>query len=57
MTEKIDQKRPLDMTTEEAIDYLFPKEVVTELKRVANREPAKLAETKENVGKSLSHDE
>ena len=40
MTTKKDKKdeiKPLDMTTEEAINYLFPKEVVTELKQVANQ--------------------
>ena len=40
MTTKKDKKdeiRPLDMTTDEAINFLFPKEVVDELKQVANK--------------------
>ncbi|MGI9055641.1 MAG: hypothetical protein ACR2F2_07540 [Pyrinomonadaceae bacterium] len=35
MKEKKDEKKPLDMTTDEAINFLFPKEVVEELKTVA----------------------
>ena len=30
------EKKPLDMTTEEAMKFLFPPEVVKELKQVAN---------------------
>jgi len=40
MTTKKDntsEKKPLDMTTDEAINFLFPKEVVDELKTVANQ--------------------
>jgi hypothetical protein len=40
MTTKKDKKdeiKPLDMTTEEAINFLFPKEVVDELKQVASQ--------------------
>lgn len=35
MKKKKDEKKPLDMTTEEAMNFLFPKEVVEELKTVA----------------------
>lgn len=35
--EKKDEIKPLDMTTDEAINFLFPKEVVDELKAVANQ--------------------
>ncbi len=35
--DKTSEKKPLDMTTDEAINFLFPKEVVDELKQVANQ--------------------
>ncbi len=35
--EKKDEIKPLDMTTDEAINFLFPKEVVVELKMLANQ--------------------
>jgi hypothetical protein len=35
MTEKEEEKKPLDMTTEEMAEYLFPKEVHDHLKEVA----------------------
>ena len=35
--DKKDEIKPLDMTTEEAINFLFPKEVVDELKQVASQ--------------------
>ncbi len=35
--DKTSEKKPLDMTTEEAVNFLFPKEVVDELKMVANQ--------------------
>ncbi len=35
--DKVSEKKPLDMTTDEAINFLFPKEVVDELKMVANQ--------------------
>jgi hypothetical protein len=38
---KKEEKRPLDMTSEEAIHYLFPKKVVDKLKAEANPEAAK----------------
>jgi hypothetical protein len=34
-TEKKEEKKPLDMTTEEAMNYLFPKKAVEHLKQVA----------------------
>ncbi len=40
MTAKKDKKdeiKPLDMTTDEAINFLFPKEVVDELKQIASQ--------------------
>ena len=39
--EKKDEIKPLDMTTEEAINFLFPKQVVDELKQVANQSKKK----------------
>lgn len=35
MPEKKEEKKPLDMTTEEMAEYLFPKEVHDHLKEVA----------------------
>lgn len=49
-----EEKKPLDMTTEEAVRFLFPDEVVSELKKVANPEPAKLSEPKDSVVDSSS---
>jgi hypothetical protein len=40
MPEKKEKKEPLDMTTEEMADYLFPKKVVEHLKSVAQGENA-----------------
>jgi hypothetical protein len=36
---KKEQKQPLDMTTEEMADYLFPKKVVDRLNEVAGKVP------------------
>ncbi len=47
MTDKKDEKKPLDMTTEETINFLFPKEVVDELKQVASQ-PKRQAKANEN---------
>jgi hypothetical protein len=38
--EKQEKKQPLNMTTDEAMDYLFPKEVVERLKEVAQGKPS-----------------
>ena len=57
MPKRKEEKKPLDMTTEEAMHFLFPKKVVSELKRVANPEPAELAETKDSVVDSLPRKE
>lgn len=43
-----EEKKPLDMTTEEAMQFLFPEPVVNELKRVANPEP-EASEPKDSV--------
>lgn len=54
MTDKKDKTsdiKPLDMTTEEAMNFLFPKEVVDELKQVANQ-PKKQVKPNENKGES-----
>ncbi len=40
-TQKDEQKKPLDMTTEEAMNFLFPKEVVEKLKKVAKESQKK----------------
>ncbi len=45
--DKTGEKKPLDMTTDEAINFLFPKEVVDELKQVANQ-PKKQAKANKN---------
>lgn len=37
MTKKDQDKKPLDMTTDEAMNFLFPKKVVEELKHVAHK--------------------
>ncbi len=39
MTDEKKEKQPLDMTTDEAMDYLFPKKVVEKLKEVAQGKP------------------
>ena len=35
-SKKDEIKKPLDMTTEEAVGFLFPKDVTDELKHIAN---------------------
>lgn len=45
--DKKDEIKPLDMTTDEAMNFLFPKEVVDELKQVANQ-PKKQMKPNEN---------
>ncbi len=47
--DKTSEKKPLDMTTDEAINFLFPKEVVDELKQVANQ-PKKQMKANKNKG-------
>jgi predicted nucleic acid-binding protein len=49
MKEKKDEKKPLDMTTEEAMNFLFPKEVVEELKTVVESQ-TKGAKANKNKG-------
>lgn len=44
--DKKDEKKPLDMTTDEAINFLFPKEVIDELKGVANKPKRQLKASK-----------
>jgi hypothetical protein len=39
MSEKKEEKDPLDLTTDEALDYLFPPEVVKHLKETVKGEP------------------
>ena len=48
---KEDKKHPVDMTTDEALDYVFGTEIADELKRQAGRdEPPEECETeKSNV--------
>lgn len=46
--DKKDEIKPLDMTTEEAINFLFPKEVVDELKQVANKSQKKAKSNNNN---------
>ncbi len=48
-THKDEPKKPLDMTTDEAMDFLFGPEVVKELKEVANP-PKKATTPSENNG-------
>jgi hypothetical protein len=40
-------KRPIDLTTEEAIKKLFPKKVVDKLKEIAHEKDSKSASQKE----------
>ncbi|HUF02587.1 MAG TPA: hypothetical protein VMM38_00270 [Aridibacter sp.] len=49
------KKKPLDMTTEEAMDYLFPKKVAKELKRIVKPEQDS-AQTQEDEGDNDSVD-
>lgn len=44
--DKKEEIKPLDMTTEEAINFLFPKEVVDELKQVAESQKKDLKVSK-----------
>lgn len=46
--DKKDEIKPLNMTTEEAINFLFPKEVVSELKDVANKSQKQSKPSKES---------
>ncbi len=55
MTDKKDEKKQLDMTTEEAMNFLFPKEVVDELKQVANQ-PKRQAKANENGDEIVNGD-
>jgi hypothetical protein len=45
---KTEEKKPLDLTTEEAIEQLFPPEAIDHLKHVARESEEK----KRNVGRS-----
>ncbi len=47
--DKKDEIKPLDMTTEEAINFLFPKEVVDELKQVASQPKRQAKASNERV--------
>ena len=49
------EKKPLDMTTDEAMDFLFPKEVVKELKQIANQ-PKRHAKANQNKGNNGNSD-
>ncbi|MCY7345206.1 MAG: hypothetical protein LH614_03215 [Pyrinomonadaceae bacterium] len=53
--DKKDEKKPLDMTTEEAMNFLFPKEVVDELEQVANQ-PKRHAKANKNNGENGNGD-
>ena len=53
--DKISEKKPLDMTTDEAMNFLFPKEVVDELKQVANQ-PKRHAKANENGDEFVNGD-
>ena len=53
--DKKNEKKPLDMTTEEAMNFLFPKEVVDELKQVAHQ-PKRHAKANENKGDNENGD-
>jgi len=53
--DKMSEKKPLDMTTDEAMNFLFPKEVVDELKQVANQ-PKRHAKAIENKGDNENGD-
>ncbi len=53
--DKVSEKKPLDMTTDEAINFLFPKEVVDELKQVANQ-PKRYAKASNDKAESENGD-
>ena len=53
--DKTDEKKPLDMTTDEAINFLFPKEVVDELKAVASQ-PKKQAKASNDKAENENGD-
>ena len=59
MPEKKEEKKPLDMTTEEMAEYLFPKKVHDHLKEVARGkdEPPVSDETGANVNNSPTQEE
>ena len=40
-----EQKEPIDMTTDEALDYIFAPEIVAELKREAGLQPCEESDT------------
>jgi hypothetical protein len=44
-----EDKKPLDMTTEEAMNFLFPKEIIDHLSEVANPPKEVLNTTKTDV--------
>jgi hypothetical protein len=53
--DKTGEKKPLDMTTDEAINFLFPKEVVDELKQVA-KQPKRQAKASNDKGEDGNGD-
>lgn len=55
MTKKKDEKRPLDMTTDEAINFLFEKPLVEGLKETVN-ESNKDKKKKSETGLTCSDD-
>jgi hypothetical protein len=57
MTKKKAQKKPLDMTSDEAMEFLFSKPIVKELKKVANPDKSAQATEKKDVvdGDSLPY--
>jgi hypothetical protein len=40
--------KPLDMTSDEAVNFLFPKEAVEEMKKLANPDTQRVSEQDEN---------
>ena len=55
MTEKKEEKKPLDLTTDEAINQLFPKEVVDHLKHVVRESDEKKGAAVRSAKSSRKH--
>ena len=56
MSEPKEDKKPLDMTSDEAVNFLFPKDAVDEMKRVANPDELEQFESNNN-GDSSAYEE
>jgi hypothetical protein len=55
MTEKKEEKKPLDLTTEEAVSQLFPQEAIDHLKHVAREADEKKEAVERSAKSSRKH--